>query len=64
LEILFELLLIAFPKSFIKNEGSRLAYLLVAPVAAGFIMKAIGSSREKKGQKKIKIDDFRYFLAQ
>ncbi|MEW6710163.1 MAG: hypothetical protein AB1403_10110 [Candidatus Riflebacteria bacterium] len=69
--------LIAFPKSFIKNEGSRLAYLMVAPVAAGFIMKAIGSSREKKGQKKIKIDDFfygfifalsftvmRYFLAQ
>jgi hypothetical protein len=48
------------PDLFIKTEWLRVANLLLTPTAAGFIMGAIGSWRERREKEVLRLESFAY----
>jgi len=52
--------LIILPNSFIKSQNGRLAYFLLAPVAAGIFMSMIGKLRARRGEDTVRLDYFTY----
>ena len=51
--------LLIFPHNFVPAPW-RIANMLVTPVAAGWMMSALGAWRERRGQSRIRIDRFAY----
>ncbi len=61
LGVLFGVLSVfVFPTSFIKNQNARLAYLLLAPLAAGMMMSMVGRVRNKRGEEPVRLDNFAF----
>lgn len=50
--------LIVFPKSFIQDPDMRLVYLFVAPIISGLAMAMMGKVRDRRGEERIKLDNF------
>ena len=48
------------PELFIKAEWLRVANLLLAPLAAGLIMEAVGSWRESRDKEVLRLETFAY----
>jgi sterol desaturase/sphingolipid hydroxylase (fatty acid hydroxylase superfamily) len=48
------------PDLFIKAAWLRVANLLLTPIAAGFIMEAIGSWRERREKEVLRLESFAY----
>ena len=48
------------PELFIKAEWLRVANLLLTPLAAGLIMEAIGSWRERREKEVLRLESFAY----
>ena len=51
---------LAFPSLFFNTPTTRVVNLVVAPIAAGFAMAALGAWRRRKDQPVIRIDRFSY----
>lgn len=51
--------LLIFPHNFVPAAW-RITNMLVTPVAAGWMMSALGAWRERRGQDRIRIDRFAY----
>lgn len=49
-----------FPELFIKVHWLRVANLLLTPLAAGLIMEAIGSWRERREKEVLRLESFAY----
>jgi sterol desaturase/sphingolipid hydroxylase (fatty acid hydroxylase superfamily) len=49
-----------FPDLFIKARWLRVANLLLTPIAAGLIMEAIGSWRERRDKEVLRLESFSY----
>jgi hypothetical protein len=52
--------LLVFPSLFMASHSARLANLLLAPVAAGAVMAAVGAWRRRRDQELIRLDKFAY----
>jgi len=52
--------LVFFPTSFAHGDVLRRVNLILAPVAAGLLMSAMGSWRRRRGQDLLRIDRFAY----
>lgn len=49
-----------FPDLFIKEQWLRIANLVLTPLAAGLVMGAIGSWRERKEKEVLRLESFGY----
>lgn len=52
--------LLLFPSLFMDTRSAQIANLILAPVAAGLAMVALGSWRRRHGQEVIRLDRFAY----
>lgn len=52
--------LLLFPTSFVNGDVLRRVNLILAPVAAGLLMSAVGVWRRRRGQDLLRIDRFAY----
>ena len=52
--------LVPFPALFLASSTTRVANLVLTPVAAGFVMVAVGAWRRRRGQPLLRIDRFAY----
>jgi hypothetical protein len=52
--------LLIFPHSFVRSENFHGIGLLITPVMAGFAMAGLGWLRERRGERRLRLDSFLY----
>lgn len=52
--------LLVFPRPLMRSASFHGIGLLISPLLAGFVMSAIGSMRQRRGQSLIRLDSFSY----
>ncbi len=52
--------LLIFPYTFLNSMALKIANLFITPAIAGCLMSLVGNWRERRGQERIRLDNFSY----